>query len=145
MSKRPHEEEEEEEQHEQKKSRSEELPYFFVAPFPISDTGLLCTSWSPSSTPEGTIIEQAIQHAIELKTTTTDDSGPDCYIGTLLCAIEMLEQKKQEEKSRRKLLALCKKHWPALLEVKDFGEWKSDEELNFLTAHVVLYYAEDPF
>ena len=150
--KRPREEEDEattlpqEKKPHKEKEEQKEIPYFFVSPFPISDTGLTWQSWSPSSTPEGAIIEQAIRHAMELqKAEDDDDSRPDCYIGTLIDAMEMLKQKRQAEKGSRKLFALCKKHWPSLLEVKDFGKWECDEEISFITAHVILYYGEDAY
>jgi len=157
VAKRPLEiEEEETTTPKNKKARVDQvLPYFFVAPLEIAANGLACVKWLPSSTPERVVIEEAIHHAIDLQCKDYNEEErnvPDCFIGTLLCAIGMLQTKKAEEPQNGKLVKLCHRHWPQLFTVKDFGQWEWDSDGHnngrdqfFLTAHVVLYFAEDPF
>jgi len=149
VAKRPREIEEETIAQKNKKARIDQvLPYFFIAPLEIADNGLEQIKWSPSSTPEAVVIKEAIHHAIDLQCKERNNEErnvPDCFVGTLLCAIEMLRNKKDENPKNEKLVKLCLRHWPQLFTVKDFGQWEMASDQMFLTAHVVLFFAEDPF
>ncbi len=126
------------------------VPYLFIAPFELSDTGTLCTTWSPLSTPECAVIEDAIQHAVELNQQINDvgelgppSHSPDCYVGTLLVIIQELSKGILERDKKGK--ALCLHHWPTLFTVKNFGDWMSEDRSVYKTVHTILYYAEDPY
>jgi len=125
---------------------SPSLPYYFISPMEISDVGFLTTMWSPSSTPEAQVIEEALHHAVKLRQ-QGDEDGVDCWVGTFLCAINMLQCKEQDRKQNKRLLALVKKHWPQLLEVRDFGEWSEPGEMlnDFCSVRAITCYMEDPY